>query len=405
VADFPAPPRLPGSELRREIRALTVEATGELLALRRDIHANPELSRAEHRTTALVAERLKAAGIGVRFLPETGLLADFGPDNPDMPRFAIRADLDALPVQDLTETAWKSQREGVAHACGHDVHTVCVLGAGLVLAELDRRGKLPLPVRLVFQPAEEVQPSGARDVIVHGGLEGVGAIVALHCDPRYDAGTVATRPGAITSATDLVSIYAYGEGGHTSRPHLTQDLVFAAGQLLVQVPAVLDRLLDPRAGASLTWGAVHAGAAHNVIPTSAVIEGTLRVLDERAWETAGQVLAQAVADIARPYGVRVEVSHRRGVPPVTNDERIAALIAGVGRAMLGEHGVAIAEQSLGGEDFAWYLREIPGALMRLGTRRPGGPTVDLHSGDFDIDERAIAVGVQVLAATALAARL
>jgi amidohydrolase len=233
----------------------------------------------------------------------------------------------------------------------------------------------------------------------------VGAIVALHCDPRYDAGTVATRPGAITSATDLVSIYAYGEGGHTSRPHLTQDLVFATGQLLVQVPAVLDRLLDPRAGANLTWGAVHAGSAHNVIPASSVIEGTLRVLDERAWEQAGKVLAQAVADIARPYGVRVEVTHVRGVPPVTNDEAMAALIAGVGRAMLGERGVGIAEQSLGGEDFAWYLRETRGALMRLGTRHPGGPTFDLHQGDFDVDERAIPVGVQVLAATALAARL
>jgi amidohydrolase len=149
---------------------------------------------------------------------------------------------------------------------------------------------------------------------------------------------------------------------------------------------------------------VHAGSAHNVIPASAVIEGTLRVLDERAWQSAGQVLARAVADIARPYRVRVEVSHERGVPPVTNDERVASLIAGVGRAMLGERGVGIAEQSLGGEDFAWYLRHVPGALMRLGTRRPGGPTYDLHQGDFDADERAIPVGVQVLAATALAAR-
>ncbi|MDR1427614.1 MAG: amidohydrolase [Bifidobacteriaceae bacterium] len=405
MPDSPAPPRLPGSELRREIRALTVEVTAELLAVRRDIHAHPELSREEHRTTALVAERLAAANIPVSLLPGTGLIADFGPDNPGASRFALRADLDALPVADLTLTPWTSRVEGVAHACGHDVHTVCVLGAGLVLAELDRRGKLPLPLRLVFQPAEEVQPSGARDVIVQGGLEGVGAIVALHCDPRYDAGTVATRPGAITSASDLVTIYAYGEGGHTSRPHLTQDLVFATGQLLVQVPAVLDRLLDPRAGANLTWGAVHAGSVHNVIPASAVIEGTLRILDERAWEEAGQVLAQAVADIARPYGVRVEVAHQRGVPPVTNDDHMAALIAGVGRAMLGERGVGIAEQSLGGEDFAWYLRHVPGALMRLGTRRPGGPTFDLHQGDFDVDEGAIPVGVQVLAATALAARL
>jgi amidohydrolase len=393
-------PVLP-EESRALIRALTRRRLGELIDIRRDIHRHPEVAHSEVRTTGVILDALRRDGLDIRLLPATGLVCDIGPQ--DAPgRVAIRADIDALPVQDRTDGPHVSEIDGVAHACGHDVHIACALGAGLVLAQLDRQGKLPVPVRLVFQPAEEVQPSGALEVIAAGALEGVETIVALHCDPRYDAGTVAIRPGPITSASDMVTIYAYGDGGHTSRPHLTQDLVFATGQILVQLPAVLDRRLDPRSGANLTWGAVHAGSVHNAIPGSAVIEGTLRVLDQRAWEEAGQVLADAVSHIAEPYGVRTEVKHQRGVPPVDNHEAVAGRIAAAGRAMLGESGVHVAEQSLGGEDFAWYVQQVPGALMRLGSRTPGGPTYDLHQGDFRVDERAIPVGVEVFAATVLA---
>jgi amidohydrolase len=255
----------------------------------------------------------------------------------------------------------------------------------------------------LFQPAEEVQPSGAQEVIEQGALDGVDRIVAIHCDPRYQVGSVAIKTGSITSAADIITVYAYGDGGHTSRPQLTQDLVFAAAQLVVQLPAILDRRLDPRAVVGLTWGAVHAGEAPNAIPSSAVIKGTLRAGDVRTWHRAAEIIGESVPLIARQYGVRAELDHRRGVPPVVNDPAVTALVSEASRAVLGNTSVLVAEQSMGGEDFAWYLREVPGALARLGVRAPGGPVFDLHQAEFEADEDAVGVGVRVLAATAVSA--
>ncbi|MBE7702365.1 amidohydrolase [Oerskovia sp. Sa1BUA8] len=378
----------------------------ELVAIRRDIHAHPEVSRTETRTTALVADRLRAAGLAPRLLPGTGLVCDIGEvdeaaDGGPRGRVALRADIDALPVQDRCELPWSSVTPGVAHACGHDVHTAVVLGAGLVLAALDGRGLLPRPVRLVFQPAEEVQPGGSLDVIAAGGLDGVDEIYAVHCDPKVDAGQIGTRIGPITSASDEVSVTVTSPGGHTSRPHLTGDVVYALGQVITQVPAVLGRRLDPRSGVNLTWGAVHAGSAHNAIPSTGTVRGTLRCLDVRAWEFAGQVLHDAVEQVVAPYEVEVTVNHTRGVPPVENDEAATGALEAAARDVLGPASVLLTEQSLGGEDFAWYLTKVPGAMARLGTRTPGGRSYDIHQGDLRVDESAIGAGVRLLARVAL----
>jgi amidohydrolase len=390
---------------RDAIAQATAGLAAELIEFRRDLHRHPETARQEVRTTAVVAERLARAGLAPVLFEGTGLMCDLGPsiDEAGWPRLALRADLDALPIQDGTATPWRSVKEGTAHACGHDVHTTSVMGAGLVLHLLHQRGLLRSPVRLIFQPAEEVQPSGAQEMIAQGALDSVNRIVALHCDPRYQVGSVAIKTGSITSAADLVTIYAYGEGGHTSRPQLTQDLVFAVGQLLTGLPAILDRRLDPRAVVSLTWGAVHAGEVHNAIPSSAVIKGTLRAGDMRTWHQAAEIVKQAVPLVAQQYGIRVELEYQRGVPPVVNDPAVSGLVAAAARSVLGSNNVLVAEQSMGGEDFAWYLREVPGALMRLGVRIPGAQPADLHQSDFEPDEDAIRVGVSVLAATAVSA--
>jgi amidohydrolase len=292
---------------------------------------------------------------------------------------------------------------GSAHACGHDVHTTAVLGAGLALAALHEAGELAVGVRLVFQPAEEVQPGGALDVIAAGGLDGVERIFAVHCDPKVDVGRVGTRIGPITSASDEVTVVLTGPGGHTSRPHLTGDVVYALGQVITQVPAVLGRRLDPRSGVNLTWGAVQAGQAHNAIPAAGSVRGTLRCLDVRAWERASQVFHDAVEQVVAPYGVEVEVRHQRGVPPVENEERTVGLLEGAARDVLGEESVLLTEQSLGGEDFAWYLTKVPGAMARLGTRTPGGRTYDIHQGDLVVDERAITAGAALLTRAVLRA--
>jgi len=377
----------------------------ELIEFRRDLHAHPELGRTEQRTTRVVADRLRFAGLDPRSLPGTGLICDIGPGPAatGRRRVALRADLDALPVQDTCDLPWRSTVPGVAHACGHDVHTAIVLGAGLVLGELAARGELDTGVRLIFQAAEEVQPGGSLDAIAVGVLDSVGQIFALHCDPKVDVGHVGTRIGPITSASDEVTVILTSVGGHTSRPHLTGDVVFALGQVITQVPAVLGRRLDPRSGVNLTWGAVQAGTTHNAIPATGSVRGTLRCLDVRAWERASSVFHAAVEQVVRPYEVEVEVRHARGVPPVENAERSTAALEAAARDMLGAGAVLLTEQSLGGEDFAWFLTKVPGSLARLGTRVPGGRTFDIHQGDFRVDERAIDVGVRLLARTALMA--
>jgi amidohydrolase len=372
----------------------------ELLALQHDLHAHPELSRGETRTTAKVAGRLAAAGIATRTLPVSGLIADLGAEQPAY-RVALRADLDALPVGERTGLPWASTTEGICHACGHDVHVAGMIGAGLALKiheeALRERG---IGVRLLFQPAEEVIPGGAVDLLAEGALDDVDAIFAVHCDPSLDVGSVGLRDGAITAAADRITVHLAGRGGHTSRPHLTEDLTFALAKVVTELPAVLSRRLDPRTAFALVWGEVHAGMAANVIPSSGTIAGTLRMLDATAWTTIGPLLAEAVEHIVAPYAVTAVLEHVQGVPPVVNDaEAIEVFRAAAEGAGLTAAGT---QQSLGGEDFAWYLRRVPGAMARLGTRTPGGRTYDLHQGDLVVDDDSVVQGARLLAAAVVA---
>ena len=376
-----------------------VEAHGtELLELRRDLHAHPELSWNELRTTNIVAARLEAAGLSVRRLTHTGLVVDVG-DGP--PCVALRADLDALPVEDLTIDPWVSTRPGVAHACGHDVHTAGLVGAGLALAAVHREGLLPDGVRLIFQPAEEVMPGGATSLIELGALDGIEEIFCLHCDPTLDLGQVGVREGPITGAADQIEVRLTGGGGHTSRPHLTEDLTFALAKLITELPAVLSRRLDPRAGVSVVWGMVRAGVAPNVIPAAGVVGGTVRMLDAVAWSHAERLVREFIDDIVAPYGVKAEVDYRRGVPPVVNDVAATHLLGGAVERVLGPEGRVSTTQSLGGEDFAWFLDAVPGSMGRLGTRTPGGPTFDLHQGNLRVDEGSTTIAARLLASVAV----
>ena len=378
------------------------ELDEELIAFRRDVHAYPELSFEEHRTTRVIADRLRAAGLAPESVSPTGLFCDVG----EGPVAAVlRADIDALPLDDLTGLSWASTVPEVAHACGHDVHLTALLGAGLALDRLHREtpGGLGATVRLVFQPAEEVTPGGALTMIGQGVLEGVRRSFALHCDPNVDVGSVGSRIGPITAAGDTVIIRLNGHGGHTSRPHLTEDLVYALSRLATDLPATLSRLIDPRHAISLVWGHIESGHAPNAIPSTGLLTGTLRCLDVDGWNQVAEVLPDLVDRIAGPYGVEVDLDHRRGVPPVVNTEPEVSLAEAAVREVLGPESVQLTPQSMGGEDFAWYLAHTPGALIRLGTRTPGGRTYDLHQGDLVIDERAIAAGARVLCAIALRA--
>jgi amidohydrolase len=372
----------------------------ELVDLRRDLHTHPELSWSETRTSDIVATRVEQAGWAVTRAHHSGVTADLGAEGPTV---ALRADMDALPVQDLTDDPWRSTVTGVAHACGHDVHTAALVGAALALSEVASRGLLPGRVRLLFQPAEEVMPGGAVQLLDDGALAAVDRIFALHCDPGVDVGQVGLRLGPLTSAADRVEVRLTGTGGHTSRPHLTGDLTFALAKVTTELPAVLSRRMDPRAGVSVVWGSLHAGAAPNVIPDHGLVSGTVRILDAVAWADCEAIVRAAVADIVRPYGVEAEIDYQRGVPPVVNEPVSNRILARAVRSVLGEGAQVAAPQSLGGEDFGWFLERIPGAMMRLGTRTPGGATYDLHQGNLQVDERSIGIGARLLAQTAVEA--
>ncbi len=380
---------------------LVADVAAEIVDTRRHLHAHPETSWQEERTCALVAARLEREGIFVQALPRSGLMAEVGDASSAATIVALRADLDALPVDDETSDPWRSTVPGVAHACGHDVHTAALLGAALALQARHRVDPLQGRVRLLFQPAEEVMPGGAVDLVAAGVLEGVSSIFALHCDPSLDVGQVGLREGPITAAADAVTVRLRGRGGHTSRPHLTQDLTYALAKVVTDVPGALSRRLDPRSGASMVWGSVHAGSAKNVIPGYGEAAGTLRVLDIRAWDQAQQIVDEVVRAVVAPYGVTAEIEHVRGVPPVINDPAAARRLATAATAVVGPSGVVGTEQSLGGEDFAWYLEVVPGAMGRLGTRTPGGATYDLHQGNLRVDDASVPIGAQLLAQVAL----
>ena len=363
----------------------------DLVGWRRHIHRHPELGRQEFATTQFVADRLVDAGLNPKVLPNgTGLTCDFGPDYP--PRIALRADMDALPMAERTGAPYASVVPGVAHACGHDAHTAILLGAATALASA---AELPLGVRLIFQPAEELMPGGALDAIAAGALTGVSRIFALHCDPRLAVGRVAITAGPITSAADSVEITLHSPGGHTSRPHLTSDLVYGMGTVITGLPGVLSRRIDPRHGTVMVWGAANAGVAANAIPQIGTLAGTVRTASREAWLDMEGLVHETVSGLLAPLGVEHSLQYRRGVPPVVNEERSTQIMTHAIEAV-GPDALADTRQSGGGEDFSWYLEEVPGAMARLGVWSGQGDQLDLHQPTFDLDERALAIGVRVL---------
>jgi amidohydrolase len=363
----------------------------DMVEWRRHIHRYPELGRQEYATTQFVAERLSDAGLNPKVLPGgTGLTCDFGPEH--QPRIALRADMDALPMAERTGAPYASTMPNVAHACGHDAHTAVLLGTALALASVP---ELPVGVRLIFQAAEELMPGGAIDAIAAGALTGVSRIFAMHCDPRLEVGKVAVRQGPITSAADQLEITLYSPGGHTSRPHLTADLVYGLGTLITGLPGVLSRRIDPRNSTILVWGAVNAGVAPNAIPQSGVLAGTIRTASRQTWVGLEELVRGAVAGLLSPLAIEHTMQYRRGVPPVVNEEISTRILTHAIEAV-GPDVAADTRQSGGGEDFSWYLEEIPGAMARLGVWSGEGPQLDLHQPTFDLDERALAIGLRVM---------
>ena len=378
-----------------DLARLAAEIAPRMVEVRRDLHRNPEVGWTEHRTTRKVAAQLKEWGIESHIRAEgTGLVAEVGTGEKAV---GFRADLDALPIQQEANPPYSSVIPGVMHACGHDAHTAIGLGTAWVLNQLDA---LPGKARFIFQPAEETMPGGAQAMRDEGAHRGLSSIAAFHVDPSLEAGKVGIRTGGITGAGDRVDIRLSGPGGQTSRPHQTVNLLYVAARIVTDLPQVIRHDIDPRETVLIVFGRIEGGSAANVIPTHVEMEGTIRLFDMDLWREMPKKIESLVAEMAGPLGAIVETEYHQGCPPVVNDPEIIAIAESAAAAVLGEHKIEHTHQSLGAEDFAWFLEDVPGALIRLGAALPDRH-VDLHSAMFDIDEAAIETGILVASETVL----
>lgn len=382
---------------RMRLDAELEKLTSSIIGFRRHLHQHPELSLDEFATTAYIAEQLDAEGIGYRFgSGKRGLMVDLGaPDAAS--RVAMRADCDALPIQEANTFSHASRNAGVMHACGHDAHTAMLLGALVAI----HRAEIPVNVRGIFQPAEEAG-DGALGMIADGALAGISSIIALHVDPNLPVGQAAVVAGPQSASCQDFVIMVYGKGGHAARPHLTIDPVAISAALITQIHQTVPRHIDSRNPVVVSICQIHAGHASNVIPDTAELGGTIRSLDGKSAVAAKELLERICAGVGAGFGATIRADFTRRIPGMINDPAVASAGAAAAIGIFGADAVLTSgAASLGAEDFADYQQHVPGCMMRLGTGCPGRPVTPLHTADFDIDERALVIGSRLLLHTLL----
>ncbi|ABM73009.1 Zinc metallopeptidase M20/M25/M40 family [Prochlorococcus marinus str. MIT 9515] len=367
----------------------------ELISIRRHIHAHPELSGLENQTAILISGYLKNIGWRVtESVGRTGVVADFGPK--DKGFVGLRVDMDALPISENTNLSFSSKIDGVMHACGHDIHTCIGLGVAKIIKDL----KLKFGIRLIFQPAEEIA-SGARWMIEDGVTDGLKQILGVHVFPELLVGTVGIKEGSLTAAAGELSIEIIGKSGHGARPHEGVDAIWAASKVISGIQEAITRKLDPLDPVVITFGKINGGNAYNILCEKVNLTGTIRCTNLQLFREMGDWLNFNISSIANSCGAEVKVKFREIVPPVNNDLGINKLLRNSSIEILGQENVIeLQKPSLGAEDFAEFLNEVPGSMFRLGVARDTG-CAPLHSSEFDPDERAISIGIKVIAGTIL----
>ncbi len=379
----------------------TIERLSPLaIEIRRHLHSHPEPSGAEFETTEFLRRHLaELPGVDVQTVDgATGLIVDPA-SSPRGPRIAARADIDALRIQDAKDVPYRSQSDGVMHACGHDAHAATLLIAVAGLAELGQEGAFPWPVawRAVFQPSEETA-TGASEMVSRNALEGVDAILSLHMDPSLPAGSVGVRTGVFTAACDEMEIRVAGRGGHAARPHESIDPIAAAAQLIGSIYLFVPRAIDSHEPVVVTIGKIEGGHNANVIPEEVVLHGTLRTLGGPVREQTIAHLRTLVRGIAETSGTTIELAFAASAPGVVNDRSLTALVRETALDLVApDRVVEIARPSMGSEDFAVYLEHVPGCMFRLGCSRGLEPGPSLHSPHFDVEESSLALGAKILA--------
>ncbi|MEO8336851.1 MAG: M20 family metallopeptidase [bacterium] len=379
-------------------RALMPDALRvRLVALRRDLHQNPELSFAEHRTSEVLTRELESLSpVRLERVAGTGLIARFAGRDQSAPVVAIRGDIDALPIQEATGLAFASTNAGVMHACGHDVHATWAVGAAALLSDAPAAGD----VLVVLQPAEEIG-EGAAAVMESGHLADVKAIFGAHVDRRFTVGQVVAQAGPLAASADVFEIVLTGKGAHGARPHESADPIVCMAAVVTALQTIVSRRVNPATPAVVTIGMVSAGTASNVIPERAELRGTLRATDHETRELLQAEVREIATHIAAAHRVRAQVTFSAGVPPVINDARAAQWASDAAAEMLGEAAVVpLGITNMAAEDFAWYQRAIPGCFLRIGAREHGEVVIPAHSPTFDVSEQAIFVGAAVLASCA-----
>lgn len=380
--------------MKEKIRHLAEKYYPHVVALRRELHAHPELSAHETNTAALVASELQKLNIPIQtHVAGTGVVGLLRGKNPEKRCIALRADMDALPIHELNDVPYKSQNEGVMHACGHDVHTSNLLGAAMILSEL--RDEWEGTIKLIFQPSEEKIPSGANAMIEAGVLENpaVDAIYGLHVHTELEAGQVGFRAGKFMASTDELYLTVIGKGGHAAQPaNFISPLIISAEILLALQP-----LTDMSAPTVLSFGRITADGATNVVPDRAELAGTLRCFDEETRARQHERLISICTEIAAKHGGRCEVNILKGYPVLVNDETMTRHAQAAAMNYLGEDSVHELAIRMGAEDFAFYTQKVPACFYRIGVAdRARGITSPIHTPTFDVDERALLTSIGLM---------
>ncbi|MEL6251538.1 MAG: M20 family metallopeptidase [Bacteroidota bacterium] len=385
--------------LQAQIQDLSAEIYEEVVANRRHIHANPELSFHEEKTASFVKEKLEELGIAVTSnVADNGLVGIIeGTKEGEDRVLALRADMDALPIIEENEVPYKSQNPGVMHACGHDVHTSSLLGTAKILNQF--RDKFAGTIKLIFQPAEELLPGGASLMIKDGVLENpkVSSILGQHVQPYMDCGKIGVRPGMYMASADEIHLVVKGKGGHAAMPAKFIDPIMMTAQMLVTLQQVVSRS-DPRIPSVLSFGDIHGDGATNVIPSEVRVKGTFRTMNEAWRDKALNQIEKIITNTAESLGGSVELEIKKGYPVLYNDEVLTRNARSHICDYIGEENVIDMDIWMAAEDFAWYTQEIPGCFYRLGTRNEArGIIHGVHTPRFDIDEDALKLSTGLMA--------
>ena len=384
--------------LIEQIQSLATKYAAEFVAVRRHLHANPELSYKEFNTSLFLQDKLTAMGIPFEIKATTGIVAMIKGKNPEGRVIALRGDMDALPIEEENDVPYKSLNNGVMHACGHDVHTSILLGAAKILNEV--KDSFEGTVKLIFQPGEERNPGGASYMIKEGSLDNPRpqGIIALHVHPGLNVGKVSFRKGRVMASADEIYITIRSKGGHAAAPHLTADTILIASQLIVSLQQIISRNCNPLSPSVLSICSIQGGHTTNVIPTEVKLMGTFRAMDE-AWRfKAHELIAKQAIGLVESMGAEIDLKIDVGYPTVDNDPVFTETAWQQAKIYLGNENVEETEIRMGAEDFGYYTQVIPGCFYRLGVRNEAkGIIHNVHTPKFDIDERAIETGIGMMA--------